>query len=60
MLYCVATVVKPLIPAGKVDCQGELWNAMSLSGEPIDVGERVEVISVEHLTLYVDRVPQPG
>jgi membrane protein implicated in regulation of membrane protease activity len=60
MLYRVATVVKPLIPAGKVDYQGELWDAVSLSGEPIDLGERVEVISVEHLTLYVDHVPQPG
>ena len=27
---------------------------------PVDVGDRVEVISVERLTLYVDRVPQPG
>jgi membrane protein implicated in regulation of membrane protease activity len=60
MLYRTATVVKPLIPAGKVDYQGELWNAVSLSGEPIDVGEHVEVISVERLTLYVDRAPQSG
>jgi membrane protein implicated in regulation of membrane protease activity len=57
MLYRTATVVKPLIPAGKVDYQGELWQAVSLSGEPIDVGARVEVIAVEGLTLYVDRAP---
>jgi membrane protein implicated in regulation of membrane protease activity len=60
MLYRTATVVKPLTPAGKVDYQGELWNAVSLSGDPIDVGDRVEVISVERLTLYVDRAPQSG
>jgi membrane-bound ClpP family serine protease len=36
-----------------------LWNAVSLSGEPIDVGEQVEVISTERLTLYVDRLPHP-
>ena len=60
MLYRTATVVKPLIPTGKVDYQGELWNAVSLSGEPIDVGARVEVISVERLTLYVDRAPHAG
>ena len=60
MLYRTATVVKPLTPAGKVDYQGELWNAVSLSGDPIDVGDRVEVISVDRLTLYVDRVPQSG
>ena len=60
MLYRPATVVKPLAPAGKVDYQGELWNAVSVSGAPIDVGERVEVVSVERLTLYVDRAPPPG
>jgi membrane protein implicated in regulation of membrane protease activity len=59
MLYRVATVVKPLTPVGKVDYQGELWNAVSLSGEPIGAGARVEVISVERLTLYVDRAPPP-
>ena len=59
MLYRPATVVRPLTPTGKVDYQGELWRAVSLSGEPIGAGERVEVISVERLTLYVDRSP-PG
>jgi membrane-bound ClpP family serine protease len=57
MLYRVATVVKPLIPEGKVDYQGELWNAVSLSCERIGIGERVEVVTVERLRLYVDRVP---
>ena len=56
MLYRIATVVKPLTPAGKVDLQGELWDAVSISGEPIDVGQPVEVIAVEHLTLFVDQV----
>lgn len=56
MLYRVATVVKPLTPTGKVDLQGELWEAVSISGEPIEVGQPVEVIAVERLTLYVDRV----
>jgi membrane protein implicated in regulation of membrane protease activity len=59
MLYQRATVVWPLTPAGKVKIQGVLWNAVSLSGEPIDVGEQVEVISTERLTLYVDRLPHP-
>jgi membrane protein implicated in regulation of membrane protease activity len=57
MLYRVGMVVKPLTPEGKVDLQGELWHAVSLSGEPIAAGERVEVIAVERLTLFVDRVP---
>lgn len=57
LLYQVGTVVQPLTPAGKVQIQGALWNAVSLSGEVIGDGEQVEVISVERLTLYVDRLP---
>jgi membrane-bound ClpP family serine protease len=60
MLYRTTTVVKPQPPTGTVDYQGELWNAVSWSGDPIDAGDRVEVISVERLTLYVDRVLQSG
>ena len=59
MLYRLAIVVRPLTPVGKVDYQGELWDAVSLSGEPIGAGERVEVLAVERLTLYVDRAPPP-
>jgi membrane protein implicated in regulation of membrane protease activity len=57
LLYQVGTVVQPLTPAGKVMIDSVLWNAVALSGEAIDTGERVEVISVERLTLYVDRLP---
>lgn len=57
MLYQVGTVVQPLTPAGKVTIQGVVWNAVSLSGEALAVGEQVEVISVNRLTLEVDRLP---
>ena len=57
MLYQCGKVVQPLVPNGKVMVNGELWNAISLSGEPIDVGTMVEVISSEGLTLNVDRLP---
>jgi membrane-bound serine protease (ClpP class) len=57
MVYQRGTVVQPLTPAGKVKIQGVLWNAVSLSGETIALGEPVEVISLERLTLYVDRLP---
>jgi membrane protein implicated in regulation of membrane protease activity len=57
MLYQVGTVVQPLTPAGKVNIQGVWWNAVSLSGEAVAVGQQVEVISVHRLTLYVDRLP---
>lgn len=58
LLYQGGTVVSALTPAGKVNVQGVLWNAVSMSGEPIDTGEAIEVIRVERLTLYVDRLPE--
>ncbi len=58
LLYQPGTVVQDLAPTGKVTVDGVLWNAVSLSGEPIRAGERIEVISVERLTLYVDRLPE--
>ena len=57
MLYQCGKVVQRLAPNGKVMVNGELWNAVSLSGESIDVGAMVEVISSQGLTLNVDRVP---
>ena len=61
MLYQCGTVVQPLAPSGKVNMPGGvLWNAVSQSGEAIDSGESVEVVDVQRLTLYVDRLPGPG
>jgi membrane protein implicated in regulation of membrane protease activity len=57
LVYQHATVVQSLAPAGKVTIQGVLWNAVSLSGETIEIGAPVEVIATERLTLYVDRLP---
>lgn len=58
MLYQQGTVIETLQPSGKVKMAGGvLWNAVSLSGETIAMGERVEVISVRKLVLYVDRLP---
>ena len=58
LLYQCGTVVQPLSPAGKVNMPGGvLWNAVSQSGETIETGASVEVIDVQRLTLYVDRLP---
>ena len=58
LLYQCGTVVQPLVPTGKVNMPGGvLWNAVSQSGETIDAGTSVEVIGVQRLTLYVDRLP---
>jgi hypothetical protein len=56
MLYQEGVVVQPLMPTGKVEVGGVLWNAVSRSGEALQVGERIEVLSVERLTLDVDRL----
>ncbi|HEX9759227.1 MAG TPA: NfeD family protein [Nitrospiria bacterium] len=57
LLYQTGEVVQSLTPHGKVFVYGELWNAVSLSGEPIEKGEKIEVISRKGLTLHVDRAP---
>ena len=56
MLYQVGEVQQPLTPQGLISLNGELWKAISMSGESIGEGERVEVISRDGLTLRVDRV----
>lgn len=56
LLYQEGVVVQPLMPAGKVEVGGVLWNAVSRSGECLPVGERIEVLAVERLTLDVDRL----
>jgi membrane-bound serine protease (ClpP class) len=45
-------------PAGKIFVHGEYWNAVA--GEPIEVGERAEVIGVNGMRLTVRRVAQQG
>lgn len=55
MLYAKGTVIDPLMPAGRILIDGEIWTAVSKSGEPIGKDERVEVLSIEGLTLQVDR-----
>jgi NfeD-like C-terminal, partner-binding len=57
LVYQRAMVVQPLTPTGKVTMQGVVWNAVSLSGESIEMGAQVEVIATERLTLSVDRLP---
>jgi membrane-bound serine protease (ClpP class) len=54
MLGETAEVIGPLNPAGKVRIQGEIWNAISVSGN-ISMGERVRVKEIKNLTLYVEK-----
>jgi membrane protein implicated in regulation of membrane protease activity len=50
MLYKVGSVVQRL---SMVRVNGELWNAVSMSGEEIEAGEKVEVLRLDGLTLYL-------
>lgn len=50
----VGEVTHELNPEGRVFVSGELWNAVA--DEPIRVGERVEIVSVESLKLKVKRI----
>ncbi|MGV8878453.1 MAG: NfeD family protein [Sphingobacteriaceae bacterium] len=44
-----------LSPLGQVEINGEVWNAVSVSG-PIKQGEKVRIIAVNGLTLSIEKV----
>jgi len=48
-----AVVVADLSPEGSVNCHGEIWRAVSRTGETVPRGQKVRVVSNEGLTLYV-------
>ncbi len=51
----VATVTVPLAPTGRVNLAGENWAARNLvePDVPVEVGQKVRVVEVRGLTLYV-------
>ncbi len=49
-------VVKECRPSGTVRIGGELWNAKSLSGSRIEVGEKVVVRHAEGLLVFVEQL----
>jgi membrane-bound ClpP family serine protease len=48
-------VAETLDPEGLIEIEGELWKAMTRSGERIEAGEKVVVIGHKGLTLIVER-----
>jgi len=48
-----AVVVADLTPEGSVNCHGEIWRAVSRTGETIPRGQKVRVVKSEGLTLHV-------
>lgn len=52
MIGLEGTVIKPLTPFGLIRIEGECWRAKSV-GENIAVGEEVEILRLNRLTLEV-------
>jgi membrane-bound serine protease (ClpP class) len=50
-----AEIFESLNPAGRVRMHGEIWNAVSVSGN-LSKGEKVKVTGVKDLTLYVEHM----
>ncbi|WP_297510550.1 nodulation protein NfeD [Thermococcus sp.] len=55
MIGAVGKVVEDLDPEGVVKVRGELWKAVSKTGEIIRVGETVKVTGMRGLTLIVEK-----
>jgi membrane-bound serine protease (ClpP class) len=49
-------VTARLAPKGEVHLAGEYWTAETTGGEPVEVGSKVKVVSVEGVTLIVEPV----
>jgi membrane-bound serine protease (ClpP class) len=57
----VGTVRQAVAPRGQVQVAGELWTARLAEGEtPLQIGERVEVVSVEGVQIKVKRALPTG
>ncbi len=54
MIGAIAYALDILAPAGRVSFQGEVWNAVSLTGL-ISQGDKVLVREIRNLTLYVEK-----
>ena len=54
MLGLEGRVIKSLAPSGTISVKGEYWTARS-NGENIPVGEQVEIVGIDGLTLQVKR-----
>jgi membrane-bound serine protease (ClpP class) len=56
----VGVVRKPLRPTGIAHLQGEEWTAISSTGDEIPAGAVVRVVSMDGLSLRVERVADPS
>ena len=57
MIGLQGRAVQPLTPVGTIHVKGESWKAESV-GDYVEVGENVEVVGIEGLTLRVVRLQE--
>jgi membrane-bound serine protease (ClpP class) len=57
MIGHMGEVMQPLNPAGTIRVQGEVWNAISLTG-PVEAGKKVRIKEMRNLALYVEPIDQ--
>ena len=56
MLGARAIARERLAPAGYVRIHGELWRAEKIGdGPPVEAGQRVKIVNVQGLTLFVEQ-----
>ena len=60
MIGAVGRVVEDLDPEGMIKVRGELWKAVSKTGETIKADEKVRVVKMNGLTLIVERFEGDG
>ncbi|MES2646469.1 MAG: nodulation protein NfeD [Bacteroidota bacterium] len=53
LLGSIGECILPISPTGTISIEGEIWNAISSSGN-ITAGEKVRVVAVDGLTLVVE------
>jgi membrane-bound serine protease (ClpP class) len=51
----IGETLDPLNPSGRVMVRGEIWRAVSISGD-MNKGEKIRVVEVKDLTLYVEQI----
>jgi membrane-bound serine protease (ClpP class) len=57
MIGHMGEVMQPLNPAGTIRVQGEVWNAISLTGS-VEAGKKVRIREMRNLALYVEPIEQ--
>jgi membrane-bound serine protease (ClpP class) len=56
MIGLTGKAITHIGPEGKIFVRGEIWNARSENGEPLEEGDRVEIMALEGMTVLVKKM----